>query len=200
MSRSPFEALGVGERATEAELRAAFRRLALELHPDRNPSDPGAEERFKRMVIAYERALAVARGLLPDPSRPAAGAAAPPPRRRFRWTCACCDDSYALPDRCPRCELPLHDSWSGPSPEVAPDPRVDRLIERLERRAALREPRGPAVAPWLPSLGALCFLGAGGFVLSLGALPVAFMLAAFGASVGALELHTRLRPRPAYAI
>ena len=39
--------------ATEEEVRKAYRRLCLECHPDRNPGDPHAEDRFKEVSIAY---------------------------------------------------------------------------------------------------------------------------------------------------
>ena len=46
--------LGVGRDADEAEIKKAFRRLARELHPDANPDDPEAEEKFKEAAEAYE--------------------------------------------------------------------------------------------------------------------------------------------------
>jgi len=51
--RDYYEVLGVGRAATEAELKKAYRKLALENHPDRNPDDPSAEERFKEISEAY---------------------------------------------------------------------------------------------------------------------------------------------------
>src|SRR3954447_25779892 len=48
-----YAALGVAPGATEGEIRAAFRRLAREHHPDVNPR-PDAAERFRSLVAAYE--------------------------------------------------------------------------------------------------------------------------------------------------
>ena len=52
--RDYYEVLGVGREATEADIKKAFRRLARQLHPDANPDDPQAEERFKELAEAYE--------------------------------------------------------------------------------------------------------------------------------------------------
>lgn len=49
-----YEVLGVDRHATPAEIKAAYRRMTLECHPDRNPDDPMAEERFKEVSQAYE--------------------------------------------------------------------------------------------------------------------------------------------------
>lgn len=52
--RDYYEALGVARNASEAELKKAFRRLAMKYHPDRNTGDEETEERFKEVKEAYE--------------------------------------------------------------------------------------------------------------------------------------------------
>ena len=53
MARDFYEVLGVSAQATEAELKKAFRSLAMQYHPDRNPGDKQAEERFREASEAY---------------------------------------------------------------------------------------------------------------------------------------------------
>ena len=52
--RDYYEVLNVARNASEAEVKQAYRRLAMKLHPDRNPGDQVAEERFKEAKEAYE--------------------------------------------------------------------------------------------------------------------------------------------------
>jgi molecular chaperone DnaJ len=51
--RDYYEILGVGRSATEPQIKSAYRKLALQYHPDRNPGDKQAEERFKEAAEAY---------------------------------------------------------------------------------------------------------------------------------------------------
>ncbi len=51
---NPHKLLGLEQGASQAELDAAFRRLAKSYHPDRNPEDPEATERFRQLRAAYE--------------------------------------------------------------------------------------------------------------------------------------------------
>jgi DnaJ-class molecular chaperone len=54
LARDPYEVLGVPRKASEAEIKKAFRRLAKKFHPDANKNDPKAKERFAEANTAYE--------------------------------------------------------------------------------------------------------------------------------------------------
>ena len=52
--RDYYEVLGVAKNASEADIKKAFKRLAMKFHPDRNPDDNEAEEKFKEAKLAYD--------------------------------------------------------------------------------------------------------------------------------------------------
>ena len=62
--RDYYEVLAIGREATEEEIKRAYRKLALKFHPDKNPGDKDAEEKFKEVGEAYE--------VLSDPQKRAA--------------------------------------------------------------------------------------------------------------------------------
>ena len=54
MAKDPYTVLGVGRQATHDEIRSAYRKLAKQFHPDRNPGDKAAEDKFKAATAAFE--------------------------------------------------------------------------------------------------------------------------------------------------
>ena len=82
-----YEFLGVSRDCNDQELKTAYRRLAMQFHPDRNPDNPQAEEKFKQASEAYQ--------VLSDPQKRAAydrfGHAGSQRRRRIglRGICRC---------------------------------------------------------------------------------------------------------------
>lgn len=54
MARDPYQELGVSRSASADEIRKAFRKLAKQHHPDTNPGDKAAEERFKQVSAAFD--------------------------------------------------------------------------------------------------------------------------------------------------
>ncbi|MCG8332013.1 MAG: molecular chaperone DnaJ [Chitinophagales bacterium] len=52
--RDYYEVLGVGKDADEGTIKKAYRKMAIKYHPDKNPGDKGAEEKFKEAAEAYE--------------------------------------------------------------------------------------------------------------------------------------------------
>ncbi|HET7115778.1 MAG TPA: DnaJ domain-containing protein, partial [Hanamia sp.] len=52
--RDYYEILGVNKNSTADEIKKAYRKVAMQFHPDRNPGDHTAEEKFKEAAEAYE--------------------------------------------------------------------------------------------------------------------------------------------------
>lgn len=52
--RDYYEVLGVSKDADAKEIKKAYRKLAMKYHPDKNPGDKAAEEKFKEINEAYE--------------------------------------------------------------------------------------------------------------------------------------------------
>ena len=57
MPEDPYRTLDVSKDASDAEIKRSYRKLARQYHPDRNPGDAAAEERFKAIQSAYESIL-----------------------------------------------------------------------------------------------------------------------------------------------
>src|SRR6186997_2615324 len=52
--RDYYEILGVNKNSQDAEIKKAYRQMALKYHPDKNPGDKESEEKFKEAAEAYE--------------------------------------------------------------------------------------------------------------------------------------------------
>src|SRR5436853_4984408 len=70
--RDPYEVLGVSRGASDAELRAAYRKLVKLHHPDHNNGSEASEQRFEEVQAAYARAVELRKGGGGSAGRPGA--------------------------------------------------------------------------------------------------------------------------------
>ena len=54
MKEDYYKVLGVSKSASASEIKKAYRKMAIKYHPDKNPGDKAAEERFKEAAEAYD--------------------------------------------------------------------------------------------------------------------------------------------------
>ena len=64
MNKNPYEVLGVAKDASDADIKKAYHKLVMKYHPDKNPGDKSAEEKFKEVNNAFD--------ILKDPQKRAA--------------------------------------------------------------------------------------------------------------------------------
>ena len=136
--KDPYSVLGVDKKASAAEIKKAYRKLARQYHPDRNPDDAKAEERFKEIGEAND--------LLSDPER--AGGLRPrrEPARRLRRR-----GEPVRGRRLRRRRLRRHPlepvrrlrSAAHPGAAAAPGPSADAISRPRSRSASTR----PSTAP-----------------------------------------------------
>ena len=179
MRNNPHSILGVPQAATHAEIRAAFRRLALLHHPDRNLGDAAAASRFKRILRAYREIVPAEKG-----SAPAARVGPRPDR----YACGTCGDAFPFPETCCRCGVKLHDRDLGPAPQDD-RPEVEQMMARLSTLPEPSEvPEDPAKVPTVLVMGCSA---AAVLVWQIGPIGPAVLFAGFAAYVAAVEAHRR---------
>lgn len=82
----PFKTLGLARSASKDDIKAAYRKLAKQHHPDANPDDPNARSKFEEIQSAYERALESGPGERIDPMAGGGGGHGGPDPFIFEFT------------------------------------------------------------------------------------------------------------------
>jgi hypothetical protein len=131
--------------APETEIRQAFRRLALEYHPDRNPGDVQAEARFKLISAAFQRLKGAGFSLPRPASRPPAHAGQPRPQPpRWTPTSSWGARTYLDDDKDEWEPPPRPDFWPDGARIHYPSPEeIQRLVRDLQQPSALA-----VLRPW----------------------------------------------------
>lgn len=95
--KNPYEILGVAQTASAAEIQSAYRKLAKKLHPDLNPGDKAAEDKFKEVAGAYDLLSDAEKRRRFDAGEIDASGAERPPQQHFYRDYAGADpgDAYA---------------------------------------------------------------------------------------------------------
>ena len=92
--RNPYEVLGVAATASADEIRGAYRKLAKKLHPDLNPGDKGAEEKFKEVAAAHDLVGDADKRKRFDAGEIDASGAERPPQQPFYRSYATSDEAH----------------------------------------------------------------------------------------------------------
>lgn len=92
--KSPYEVLGVAATASPDEIRAAYRKLAKKLHPDLNPGDKSAEEKFKEVAAAHDLLGDAEKRRRFDAGEIDASGAERPPRQPYYRSYATSDEAH----------------------------------------------------------------------------------------------------------
>jgi curved DNA-binding protein CbpA len=128
---SPYEILGVAASATEQEINKAYRRLLKTFHPDRNPGDKEAEDKYKQVQDAYD-------SLTKTDHRPS---------RRRTYQQPPKDPNNWIKDAPP----PTHDLWGNPIGKDANQRQT--YTPPVRRKVVPKQPEEPPVDVWKGTYG-----------------------------------------------
>jgi DnaJ-class molecular chaperone len=127
--RNPYEVLGVAPTASAADIQKAYRKLAKKLHPDLNPGDKAAEEKFKEIAGAYDLIGDAEKRKRFDNGEIDESGAEQPQHHPFYWDFATSDHDHPYADD------------SGYADFMDADDALAELLRRSERARANRRGR-----------------------------------------------------------